>query len=114
MTSEQFFVSYLNEELPENVSANVPSPLPERFVTVEKTGSQTANRITTDTLAVQSWAASREEAMLLNEAVKALMLAAAQLPEISRVECETDYNYPDLSTKHPRYQALYAVTHYLN
>lgn len=116
MTIEQFIVEYLNDgNLPQGVTASgsVPHPMPAQFVTVEKTGSSLSDRIHGATIAVQSWSTSRAAAAALNEAVKSAMEAAAALPEISRSALESDYNYTDLATNKPRYQAVFDVVHYI-
>ncbi|MBR1689397.1 MAG: hypothetical protein IJ713_01325 [Oscillibacter sp.] len=113
MTIEEFIIDHLTGALDVPVRAEVPADPPEEFVLVERTGSSTVNRITTTELAVQSWAASLLEAAELNETVKAAMAAMLALGEISSVHCETDYNYTDTTTKHYRYQAVFAVVHYL-
>lgn len=112
MTIEQFIIEYLTQSLSVNVSGSIPHPMPQEFVTVEKTGSMTADRIPTATIAVQSWSTTRAAAADLNEAVKAAMAAMAAENEISRCALESDYNYTDLTTNKPRYQAVFAVVHY--
>lgn len=113
---EAIIVSYLQTALTDQsgsvpVSGLVPSPMPETFVTVEKTGSSTDNLIRRATLAIQSWAATQEAAALLNERVIAAMYAATALPAISAVQCETDYNFTDTTTRRARYQAVFGVVY---
>ena len=43
--------------------------------------------------------------------VHSFTLSAVLLTEISRCALDTDYNYPDLATKRPRYQALFEIVH---
>jgi len=113
MTIEEYVIAALSKTLTFPVSGDRPTPMPERFHTVEKTGSREEDHIHTATLAIQSWAESTAAAAMLNDEVKAAMAALIRCPEISRAECETDYNYPDLTTKKPRYQALFEVIYYL-
>lgn len=113
MTIEGYVIAALSKTLDSPVSGDKPTPMPERFHTVKKTGSREGDHIYTATLAIQSWAESTAAAAILNDEVKAAMTALIRCPEISRVECETDYNYPDLTTKKPRYQALFEVTYNL-
>lgn len=114
MTIEQFIIEYLNGALSNvSVSGSVPHPMPDKFVTVELTGSNRVDMVTTATIAVQSWAGTRAEAAELNETVKALMDAIISEPEISRSALDSDYNYTDLSTNHPRYQAVYEITFFI-
>lgn len=113
MTAEQIVIAYLTEVLEDiPVSGMVPSPMPEAFVTVEKTGSTERNFITSATLAVQSWAETQEEAMTLNETVKTAMRSITALTTVSACRCSTDYNYTDTTTKRCRYQALFEVVYY--
>lgn len=113
MTVEEYFVAYLAPILKVHVSGDIPSPMPERFVTLEQTGSSLENYMYKPVIAVQSWAQTRLDAVNLNEQVKAAMLAAVSLPEVSSCRLSTDYNFPDLESKRPRYQAIFEIT-YLN
>lgn len=97
---------------PITVTTEKKQSMPDSFVVIEKTGSSQNDRLFHATLAVQSYAESIYEAMVLNEAVKKAMFDAEVLPEITRVELNSDYNYPDLTTKKPRYQAVFDITHY--
>ena len=114
MTAEEIVIEYLDDVfegiIP--VSGMVPSPMPEKFVTVEKTGSSEQNFITTAKLAVQSWAKSQHDAMMLNEAVKMAMRGITALTEVSACRCSTDYNFTDTTTNRYRYQALFEVVYY--
>lgn len=113
MTVENFIILYLAGRLDVSVSGDVPSPVPGSFVTVEKTGAGRVDRISSATIAVQSWAESRDAAAQLCAAVEAAMESLTGEPEISRCALDTSYNYPDLSRNKPRYQAVFSVTHYL-
>lgn len=113
---ESIIIDYLTSALTDEnrtvpVSGLVPSPMPAVFVTVEKIGSGEENRIRRATLAVQSWAETEAAAALLNERVIAAMYMAPALPEISSVQCETDYNFTDTTTKRARYQAVFRVVY---
>ena len=113
MTIEEYIVQYLSGRLSVPVSGDVPSPLPASFVTVEKTGAGRVNQIASATVAVQSWAASRDAAARLCAEVEAAMGGIVEEPEISRCALDTSYNFPDLSRERPRYQAVFSITHYL-
>lgn len=113
MTIEEFIIQYLAARLPVPVSGDVPSPVPSSFVTVEKTGAGSANKINSATVAIQSWAESRSDAALLCAEVEAIMGGIAAEPEISRCALDTSYNFTDLTRKKPRYQAVFSITHYL-
>ena len=114
MTIEAFIIQKLSEAealawIP--VSGSVLHPVHDKCVTVEKTGSGRTNRINSATIAVQSWAGTRAEAAALNDTVKALMDGLIAEDEISDSTLNSDYNYPDLSTNHPRYQAVYEIVY---
>lgn len=113
MTIEEFVVLYLSGRLPVPVSGDVPSPMPASFVTVEKTGSGSADKIKSATIAVQSWAASRDAAARLCAEVEAVMAGLVAEPEISRCTLDTSYNFTDTTRKIFRYQAIFSVVHYL-
>lgn len=109
---ESVITAYLAGELNISVSGLVPSPMPEKFVTVEKTGSSTEDKVRRATLAIDSWAPNQETAALLNEEVIAAMYAAVNLPQISEVQCETDYNFTDTKTRKARYSAIFGVVYF--
>lgn len=91
-----------------------PNPTfePHKFIVIEKTGSSLENHIYTAMIAIQSYAGTLYEAAVLNEQVKQLMLNAIVLNQITRVDLNSDYNSTDESTKRPRYQAVFDITHY--
>lgn len=110
---ELSILNHLKTELnPTEVTSEIRQDMPDSFVYVEKTGSSQNDRLFHATFAVQSYAESLYKAMVLNDAVKAAMFDAESLPEVTRVELNSDYNYPDLSTKRPRYQAVFDIIHY--
>lgn len=113
MTIEEFAVLYLSGRLNVPVSGDVPSPLPTSFVTVEKTGGGVTDKISSATLAVQSWAPTRDAAAQLCAAVEAVMAGIVAEPEISRCALDTSYNFTDTTRKIFRYQAIFSVVHYL-
>lgn len=104
-------LEYLNENLSVGVYAEAPEEL-TNYVLIEQTGSSRSNHIITTTVAVQSYAESLYEAMVLNDIVKGVMDGFAQLDQVTRVELETDYNFTNTATKQYRWQAVYLITHY--
>ena len=94
------------------VTPDNPRPDGATFVRFEKTGSGIGNQLKNATIAVQSYAPTLYDAMLLNEDVKTAMLAMVSEKEIASVKLNSDYNYTDTSTKTPRYQAVFVVYHY--
>ena len=120
MNIEEFIISYLQTALTETVGSttisipvygDVPSPVPEQFVTVEMTGADEQDKIRFATIAVQSWDTSRDKASNLNLKVIAAMEAMISKAEISKSTLDTSYNYTDLTRKKPRYQAVFSVVY---
>lgn len=100
-----------------DVYAERPTRIPELYIMIEKTGSQTDDMITTSTIAIQSVTDSMQggtllDAMSLNEEVKTAMESLEEEPDIVMVRLNSDYNYTDPTTKEYRYQAVYQITHY--
>lgn len=108
MTVEEFVIHILSSALDVPVAGNVPSSGTD-YVTVEQLGSRSTDQVYTASLAVQSWGESRESASEINEQVKNAMAEAAALDTVSRCALTDDYYYPDIETKHPRYQAVFDV-----
>ena len=111
MIIEEFIIDYLAPLLSVGVSGSVPHPMPNEFVTVEKTGSSVNDKIDSATITIQSWSTSRAAAANLNELVKTAMAGATTLPQISRCALNSDYNYTDMATNKNRYQAVYDVVY---
>lgn len=104
-------LDFLDEDLDIGVYLEQPSDETD-YILIDQTGSSQTNHITTTTLAIQSYAPSLYEAMVLNDRVKGAMERFAQLNEVARVELETDYNFTNTTTKQYRWQAVYLITHY--
>ncbi len=103
---------HLNNLLDAPVYLEIPDDAPEKYVTVEKTGSSAENHILSATLAIQSRADSMYEAAALNEKVKAAMKRIVERDEICRSTLNSDYNFTDVTTKKYRYQAVYDLKYY--
>ena len=104
-------LDYLSAELSVGVYMEAPEQL-TNYVLLDQTGTSRANHIITTTIAIQSYAPSLYEAMLLNEEVKEAMDGVLGLEQVTRVELETDYNFTNTATKQYRWQAVYLITHY--
>lgn len=104
-------LDYLGEALSVGVYMESPEEL-TNYVLLDQTGSSRNDHIVTTTIAVQSYAPSLYEAMVLNESVKSAMEGFAQLANVTRVELDTDYNFTNTTTKQYRWQAVYNITHY--
>lgn len=122
MTIEEYIISYLATALAETVgsttipfpvSSDVPSPVPDRFLTVEQTAADTVNKIRSSIIAIDSWHTSRAAAAALNARVEAAMERITQNAEISSCTLDTSYNNPDITRKKPRYTASFQVVYYL-
>lgn len=106
-------LNYLKSKLPDvTVTAEIRQGMGKEFVLVEKTGGRMNDRIFASTFAVQSWAGSLYDAMCLNQRVKEAMLDLPTVKEVTKCSLNSDYNYTDTATKHPRYQAVFDVVHY--
>lgn len=104
-------LDYLSEELDIGVYMEAPTET-SNYIILDQTGSSRANKITTTTIAVQSYGATLYDAMVLNERVKIAMDGFAQLGQIASVKLDTDYNFTNTATKQYRWQAVYFITHY--
>ena len=109
---EKTILDYLNEHLTVPVYMEEPINKPVSYVLIERTGSSESDLIETTTLALQSYGASLYDAAVLNMAVKARIKQAVELPSVSAVYINSDYNFTDTETKRYRYQCVAVVTHY--
>lgn len=108
---EKTILDYLSGVLDVPVYMERPPEEPKSYVLIEKTGSSAENYIESATLAVQSYAASMYDAAALNERVKAAMEGSIERPDISRCDCNSDYNYTDTTKKKYRYQAVFDIVY---
>lgn len=109
---EKTILDYLAGKLDVPVYMELPETVPDTFVLVEKTGSSQSNFISSAVIALQSYAGTMAEAATLNEAVKEWMDRAAEMPDISKSQLNSDYNFTDTSMKHYRYQAVYDLVYF--
>lgn len=112
MMIEKTILDYLKETLSVPVYMERPEEDIGEYVVLEKTGSGRMNRINRATFALQSFGDSLVRAAEINEDVKAAMDDLIVLPEISRSQLNSDYNFTDTTKKRYRYQAVYDITHY--
>lgn len=88
----------------------VPAERPDAFVTVQCTGGSEGVVLSYPNVAVQSWAATQQEAHELAVSVGQAMRA---LPYgnsgVTHVDAGIPYHFPS-TEKIPRYQALYSLT----
>lgn len=109
---EKTILDYLGEHLTVPVYMEEPINKPASYVLIERTGSSESDLIETTTLALQSYGASLYDAAVLNMAVKAQIKQAVELPSVSAVYINSDYNFTDTETKRYRYQCVAVVTHF--
>lgn len=109
---EKTILDYLGEHLSVPVYMEEPINKPASYVLIERTGSSESDLIETTTLALQSYGASLYDAAVLNMAVKARIKQAVELPSVSAVYINSDYNFTDTETKRYRYQCVAVVTHF--
>lgn len=103
---EVITLNFLTEHLSAPVYTEHQEEMPERFVIFEKTSGGKKNHLHQATLAIQSYGPSLAESAMLNEEVKQAIEKMVELPSISRVELNSDYNFTDTETKRYRYQAV--------
>lgn len=105
MTGEATLITYLNESGTVPAFGDVPEDRPRRFLTVERTGGARSRIVDEGTYAVQAWAESRAEAMVLADRIAELLdEAPAHVDAIAAVEVVSVYNFPDPDSGTPRYQ----------
>ena len=104
---------YLDRVLDVPVYAERPADMPVSCVVIERTGGSIKNHIRDAVVAVQSYAPSLYDAIVLNEKVVDAMREAVAVPEISAVYLNSAYNYTDTDTDFYRYQAVFDVTFYV-
>lgn len=111
---EKTILDYLASALDVPVYTERPEEVPQSWVRIEKTdGSCTCSGIIYRSfLTVQSCAATMYEAAVLNETVKALMLASEDaLEDVIRCDLDGEYNHTETTLKEYRYEAVYDLTH---
>jgi len=90
--------------------ADAPNPHPESFVTVERTGGGTRDRVDAAQLAVQVWAGRRKEAADMADAVARDLESLTGTLGLGRVSVQSIYNWPDPQSRMARYQLTVAAT----
>lgn len=108
---ESVIKRYLDSHLTVPAFLEKPLKSPKNFVLFEKTGSGKTNHIVTVSIAFQSYGKTMYEAAEINEELKQIIEKMVELPEISSVKLNSDYNYTDTETKEYRYQAVYDIAY---
>lgn len=109
---ETTLLNHLKANLQVPVFMEIPDPIPPRFYLLEKTGGNRENQIGYATFALQSYGVSLADAAHMNLNGINAMLGAIALDQVSDVTLNSDYNFPDLTRKRRRYQAVFNITHY--
>ena len=110
---EKNVYEYLKTALaPIEVVTEIRQGMPSKFIFIEKTGSSMRDRLKVARIAVQSYGPTLFDAAALNGDVVEAMLNMVSEAEVSNVELNSDYNYTDMQTKTPRYQAVFEISHY--
>lgn len=111
---EKIIFDYLNGlDLSADAYTEMPKTVPSKLYLIERMGGSETNKIKTANIAIQSYADTLYNAILLNEEVKSAMLnGLIELDSIAGVKLNSDYNYTDTTTKRYRYQAVFVVTYY--
>ena len=105
-------LNYLKEQIDVPVYMERPEDDTGEYVVIEKTSSSRSDHICQAAFAFQSFGNTLLRAAEINEDVKAIMDDIIELPEITRSQLNSDYNFTDTAKKRYRYQAVYDITHY--
>ena len=90
--------------------ASAPNPLTAEFVTVERTGGGTVNKVDHPTFAVQCWADGRKDAADMADAVRCDLEAMTGTLGFGSVTVQSIYNWPDPLSRKARYQLTVNAT----
>ena len=90
--------------------ADVPNPMPSSFVTVERTGGGSRDKVDQATLAVQCWADGRKAAADMADAVRKELEAMTGIGGLGAVTVQSIYNWPDPHSRRARYQLTVNAT----
>lgn len=88
------------------------SNMPAKFVLFEKTSGRSSNYLKSATVAFQSYAPTLYQTAELNEHLKEVIEQMIELPEISGIELNSDYNFTATDNKEYRYQAVFDINYY--
>ena len=109
---EKIIKDYLSDTLGAAVVLERPSPPPDRYYLIEKTGGGREDTLHHTMLNIESHAPTLYETAQIHEAAMAAMLRASVLDAVSEVKLNTEYNNTDTATKSYQYEAVYEVAHF--
>lgn len=110
MSIEYILLGFLLKKLSVPVYMEEPDEKDAKYVLIEKTGTSVVDRINNANFAIQSYGASLQDAIDLNEEVKTVMEEFYYDENVLSCKLNSDYNYTDDETKRYRYQAVYVIT----
>lgn len=115
---ELTILNYLKNALSVPVLMEMPKDTSGEFVLIEKTGSSAENKINHAVFAIQSYSTTLYGAALLNtKVIKAMMgdgvnsYGIIENENIGKCSLNSDYNFPDLTNKKHRYQAVFDLVY---
>ena len=91
--------------------ASAPNPYPSTpFVTVERTGGGSRDKVDNPSLAVQCWADGRKAAADMADAVRKDLESLTGTGGFGAVTVQSIYNWPDPQSRKARYQLTVDAT----
>jgi len=109
MIIEKIFLDYLNENLGFPAYTEKPTKSVGKYVVIEKTNGGIENYVQNAVIAVQSYGDTLWDAAQLNMLVQTTVADMIELPEISHIKLNSDYNFTNTATKEYRYQAIFDI-----
>lgn len=110
MDVERIAAQRLMEATGVNAVLEVQKSRPAEFISVEMTGGSGDRFIRTASLAVQSWAKTRERAAEIASLVEAAVQDIEDEPNVFRAVASGTYRWPDPDSGHERYQTNVELT----
>ena len=105
--------NFIDENLDYPAYMELPPNPPDKFFVIEKVGGGQDEHIDTASITIQTYAPSMFLAASIAEELNDAMLNDfILLSNISKVELNSSYNYPDTRVKKYRYQSLFDIYYY--
>lgn len=105
--------NFIDDNLDYPAYMELPSNSPDTFYIIEKVGGSQDEHIDSATVAIQTYASSMYQAASLAESlIDSMLNDFVLLSNISKVELNSSYNYPDTRVKKYRYQSLFDIYYY--
>ena len=104
---------FIDDNLDYPAYMELPGNLTGSCYIIEKLGGGRDEYIDTATVAIQTYAPSMYMAASASETmINAMLTDFEALPNITKVELNSSYNYPDTKIKYYRYQAVFDIHYY--